>query len=95
LVLISLGCNVAWIAAMIAILAYSNTFVSGFEATERAGPLLTSFLLSWIAGFFAYLLVLALVGAKRKGETKGSRGRNMLSGKTQAKRLAQKNRRRF
>ena len=95
LVFRSLGCNAAWIAAMIAILAYSNTFVSGFAATERAGPLLTGFLLSWIAGFFAYLLVHAMAGGMRKDPGKPFRGRRKLSGKEHAERLAQKNRRRL
>ena len=80
---------------MIAIFAYSNTFVSGFAATERAGPLLTSFLLSWIAGFFAYLLVHAVAGGKGKDAGKDFRGRRLLSGKEHAKRLAQKHLRRF
>ena len=95
LVLFSLGANAAWIAAMIAIFAYSNTFVRGFAATERAGPLVTNFLLSWIAGFFAYLLVQALAGWKRKDPGKPFRGRRLLSGKEQAMRLAQKKRRRL
>jgi hypothetical protein len=95
LVLYSLGGNAVWIAAMIAIFAYSNTFVSRFDAAERAWPLLTNFLLSWIAGFFAYLLVQALSGMRRKDGGKPFRGRRLLSGKEQAMRLAQKKRRRL
>jgi hypothetical protein len=92
MVLLSLSGNGAWIGAMILILAYSGTFVSGYAPANQAGPLVTSFLLCWLAGFFAFLLINSLAESQRKAPGKPFRGRRLLSGKEQAKRLATKKR---
>jgi hypothetical protein len=92
LVLCALGRNLLWIGAELGFFAYSSTRISGFEPAARTGPLMTCFLLSWLAGFFAFLLVFGLAGLAKSGPDKPFRGRRILSGKDQAKKLASKNR---